>query len=379
MRLVEYENHTARLPPQDLAYLLTLVKGGSAAERGLFQSITPTNEPDVFELRPGPFVGRLGLPSGAVLDFETRFNFRDLVDLLARAGRFPTYLDPVITELGQGVLLVDIIAESFAREVEKIAGVGLAKAYVRRRFVSPPYPGQLDAVFHITRQMARADKLATRASRLTPRIPLNEALAQAIDVLALAPVHSQLLRRRIARLGSSFRGIPRRPRTPPQVRRLRPTRLHAYYRDALALAATIIEGGTLIPRGGGLAGSSVLFYMPRVWESIVHQWVREQHNQQFRVEAGSVFELTADGSMKFQTDVLVYKGNRPVHLYDAKYKVPGSSPDVPDVYQMVTYCERLNLPGATLVYPARIASKSFRVGTKFVAMVGLDDVLAADF
>jgi hypothetical protein len=60
---------------------------------------------------------------------------------------------------------------------------------------------------------------------------------------------------------------------------------------------------------------------------------------------------------------------RPYH--PRAYKSPGEGPSASDVYQMVTYCERLGLRDATLVYPAFQETREYRVGERTVRAVGL--------
>jgi hypothetical protein len=43
-----------------------------------------------------------------------------------------------------------------------------------------------------------------------------------------------------------------------------------------------------------------------------------------------------------------------------------------DVYQLVTYCTRLGISEAALVYPAQSAEKSYRVGEVTIKTIGLD-------
>ncbi len=74
-------------------------------------------------------------------------------------------------------------------------------------------------------------------------------------------------------------------------------------------------------------------------------------------------------------DVLVLRGETPVALYDAKYKGIDKAPSSADVYQMVTYCERLGLDSATLAYPTVPTFREYQVGSTFVRVAGLRDVV----
>ena len=377
IRLVEYTRSTVKLQKRDLDYLLALLKGGSTKERKILESIAPTSEDGYFELTPGPFVGRIGLPSGESIDIESRFPFTDVIRLISFSGRLPAVLEAPNVEMVGDRFLIDLIAEAFVREVQRVVGHGLAKGYVPRRFLEPPYPGRLDITHHLNHFQGRPDRLVTLAHRLTPDIEVNRAIAAALNVLARAPFVQRAIGSKVSRLAAAFRPVTISSVTAADIRRLRLSRLHSYYSDALPLAALILEGHSLAPTGTGLSGASILFRMPQVWEDCVLRWAREKWGPEYRVEPQHRFDLSSGGEMKSAADVVVWEGRTLLALYDAKYKVPGGTPDVSDVYQMVTYCERLGLPEATLIYPLALEAKEFRVGGRVVRMLGLHQVVDA--
>lgn len=375
IQLVEYQRSAVALRKGDRDYLLGLVRGATGAERGVLERLTPTREDDVYELTPGPFVGRLGLPSGESIDIESRFPFEDVLALISLSGRGPSFLRRFAADMVGAPFLVDLITEAFLREVEHIVGRGIGKGYVTRRFVDPPYPGKLDITYHLSRLYAREDRLASTARRLTVDIEINRALAMALDVLGRASHGNTSAIARIARLASVLRSVTRSPITATAVRTFTVTRLHSYYGDALSLAALILEGNALAPEGTGAPGASILFHMPKVWEDCVVRWAQEQWGPDYRVEGQHAFDLSSRGELTSVADVVVWDDQRPVALYDAKYKLPRSTPDVSDVYQMVSYCERLGLDEATLVYPVATESKRFEVGRRVVNVIGLPQTL----
>jgi 5-methylcytosine-specific restriction endonuclease McrBC regulatory subunit McrC len=111
--------------------------------------------------------------------------------------------------------------------------------------------------------------------------------------------------------------------------------------------------------------------MPKVWEAYVAEWVRRvwpDHS----VEHGYDFPLSNRGpQLRAQADVVVWRDRKVVTLYDAKYKRAGPTPDRADIYQMVTYCERLGLDEATLVYPGQFEPRHVEVGERTIHMRGL--------
>jgi 5-methylcytosine-specific restriction endonuclease McrBC regulatory subunit McrC len=373
IRLVEYSTTQAPLAEADLDYLLDLVTAsGQDDEAKLLQAVTPTRQRGVYALRSGPYVGRLGLPSGGWIDFVSRFSFEDVLELIRRSGRLPIRQDslPIATE--QADALVDVIAAAFLRETARIVGGGLAKGYTERRFEQPPYPGTLHVRQHLSRFAARPDRLVTVASRLTRDIPVNQALAGALEVLRRVPLRREVSAG-IAGMALAFREVRRVPMTADAVARIRLTALTKGYREALALAGLILSSQSLIPQGQAYAGASIVFSMPRVWETYVAHCVREAWPDAFEVTSPFPFDLTPAGGLPAEADVVVRGDGKLVALYDAKYKWLDKAPTRGDIYQMVTYCERLGLGEATLVYPGSPGARSIDVGNRQIHVVGLSE------
>jgi len=375
VEVVEYRPAMLRLAAADLDYLLDLVRAGArdSTEARVLQSIAPTREPGVFAVTPGPFVGRLGLPSGEWIDFRSRFPLGDVVELIRQSGRRPVRTGTLPVAAAARHFLIDAIALAYAREVEHLVGRGLAKGYEPVRYERPPYPGRLDVARHVGKLAARPDRLATVARRLTVDVRENRALAAALDVLARVPLERDAAAR-IAALGPAFRRVSRESWRADDIGRIRLTNLTTRYRQALALAEVIMRSQSLAPTSAGLTGGSLLFHMPKVWETYVAQWLRRAwpHHE---VRAPYTFPLTGDGQTA-EADATVWGDDGLVALYDAKYKWPDHAPDRADVYQMVTYCERLGLAECTLVYPVEADRPVVTVGSRTVRVLGLMPSLA---
>lgn len=369
--LVEYTASPVALTDDDLNYLLDLVKATGEDDDKLLESLTPTRSKGVYELRTGPYVGRLGLPSGAWLDLASRFDFPDVIELIRRAARLPMRYDALRVPTDPADSLIDIIATALAREVERLLGAGLAKGYTTRRFDRPPYPGAIDVTRHLDRFGGRPDHLVTIAKRLSRDIPVNRALAAALEVLRRVPLGTGPASR-IARVAPVFRDVRLVPVSADAVSSLALTLLTARYADALALAEIVLRSQSLAPRLSSQIGASVVFSMPKIWETYVAQCVRAAWPDDYDVQHGYGFQLTPGEGLPAEADVIVRQGGTITALYDAKYKWIEKAPGRGDIYQMVTYCERLSLDEATLVYPATSPiRRTLRVGRRSVSVVGL--------
>jgi McrBC 5-methylcytosine restriction system component len=248
--------------------------------------VTPTKDRGVYELRSGPYVGRLGLPSGDWIDFVSRFAFDDVVELIRRSGRLPIRQDTLAAPVGQADALIDVIAAAFVRETARLVAAGLAKGYAKHHFEQPPYPGTIDAKQHLSRFAARPDRLVSLASRLTRDVLVNQALAAALEVLRRVPM-SASVSAGVARLALAFREVRRVPISAEAVARIRLTALTKNYSDALALAELILRSQSLAIQETTYAGTSMVFSMPKVWERYVAQRVREAWPDTFEVTSPS--------------------------------------------------------------------------------------------
>lgn len=335
----------------------------------VFRRIAPTRERDVYRVQAGPYVGRLGLPSGDSIDIRSRFEFDDFVALLRAAGRLPSRVDLLAAIEDTGMFIVDALVYAFVREVEALAGRGLTKGYVARRRNRPPYAGRPDLARHVARNAARPERIATIERTITADIPVNRALRRGFDALRafdMAPAVAG----RLARLSTLLNPAARSWMTADDTAALAANPDNRRYRDALLLAEVALRGRALTPTVGALEGSSFLFYMPGVWQACVVEWVRERYPERL-VAPEHRFAVTDRGGEDGRADVAVFDSGELIALFDAKYKRFGKRPNPEDVYQMVAYLEALGLDEATLVYPEAIGEHVVRCGRRVIRSIGL--------
>jgi 5-methylcytosine-specific restriction endonuclease McrBC regulatory subunit McrC len=192
---------------------------------------------------------------------------------------------------------------------------------------------------------------------------------RALDLLLRVPTEGAV-RAGLHRLAASFCGVARVPIAPSDIGRIPLTALTTRYADALGLAEIILRGQDLVPIGEGQSASSIVFSMPKVWEGFVEAWVRSRHAAE-TVEAQRDFALSDDAARRARADVAVVGKGRITAVYDAKYKSMEGAPAAGDLYQMVTYCAKLGLHAATLVYPSAAAARSISVAGRTITAMGL--------
>jgi 5-methylcytosine-specific restriction endonuclease McrBC regulatory subunit McrC len=348
LRLVEYQTKTVELSPAEAAELARLTVGTGTGDGRLrvIQRLIPTATPGSYDIQPGPYVGRFQMHSGRVVEVACRFPFRDLAVLLG-LGHSARLLGDAATIGGAAHGPVDLIALAFVREAERIAGQGLVKAYRRRVFTRPPYPGVPSVTAHLTVHAGRPDRLATSASRLTPDVPLNQMIAAAYRRLTVLTYPDAMLTARLRALDPVFRGITSLPGHPAAV-----DAGPARYREIERLARVILDGRSALPTAAGLAGVSVVFDMTRIWETYVGGWLRRR-SPDVTVAAQQRIPLTDTGpTITGIADFVLYRDGRPIAVYDAKYRPWRAAPSTDEIYQLFTYAQRLGVSAAALVYPA---------------------------
>jgi 5-methylcytosine-specific restriction endonuclease McrBC regulatory subunit McrC len=354
LRLVEYRTETVQLSTAEATELARMTVGSRTGDGRprVIGRLMPTATPGSYDLQPGPYVGRFQLLSGRVVEVAGRFPFQDLVTLLG-LGRTAALLEDTRAPGGAGRSLVDLIALAFVREAERIAGQGLAKAYQRRSFTRPPYPGVPSATTHLKVHAGRPDRLATSANRLTFDVPLNRLVAAAHRRLSGLAYPDPALGVRVRALDPVFRGIADMVGRPAALA-AGPIR----YREIEKLSRLILDDRSTLPAGDGVAGVSVLFDMTRIWENYVGGWLRRRFPG-VTIAAQHPIPLTDTGPRRTgAADFVLLKNGKPMGVYDAKYRPWQAAPSTDEIYQLFTYAQRLGVSTAALVYPAASAHHS---------------------
>ncbi|MEJ2885180.1 5-methylcytosine restriction system specificity protein McrC [Actinomycetospora aeridis] len=371
--LREYTSTEVELGEADLRAVVALTRG----EGAVLRSVTPTG-PGRCALVPGPFVGRLRLPGGLVLDIRSRLDLADTAALLAGYVGAPALLrdDPVPAD--EHGSLVDLVAVTFVDALERLVGRGLPKGYVERTFTRPPFAGRPDVATHLRRHAGRADRLVTRAQRITRDVPVNQVLARALDLLLRAPLRHARTRARLTAMIPALAAITRVPDVERAIRVAR-LRLPAHGRDVFDAAVLVIRGTSLLPEGVDRSGAAVLFPMTSVWEAFVERTVAAEAAPGHRVERQVRVPITDPPDASHgRADVVEYDPEgRPVAVYDAKYKPIRSRPDPGDLYQVFTYCRRLRVTRGVLVLPGRGGSTTYAMDDVTVEQRGLPVLVGA--
>lgn len=349
--LVEYEPSTVTLDHDEAAELGEMTKGAESAGRPKVMERVAAVPGGAYRVQPGPYVGRFQLRGGRVVNIAGRFPFQDLATLLG-LGEKTTMLYDAAAPAGGGHGLMDLIGLAFAREAELIAGRGLVKAYERREFTRPPYPGRPSPALHVRAHAGRPDRLATTANRLTMDVPLNRLVATALRRLCGLPYADGKIALRLRALLPVFQAIGEITGSAPPI-----TDLPVHYREIHRLARLVLDDRTTLPQGAGVSGVSVLFNMTAIWETYVGRWLSAAHPGD-TLSAQHKIVLTDSGPARTgNADWVLLRKNRPVAVFDAKYR-KWKRPATDEIYQLYTYARRLGVTRAGLAYPGATEQQS---------------------
>ncbi|MEU9742532.1 hypothetical protein AB0E12_25435 [Micromonospora chersina] len=375
LHLREYEISRVALTEREAGELAQLTRGSTTRrdKPRVIQQVLPSGKPGLFDVQPGPYVGRFTLGSGRTVDIASRFPFADFRELLRLAARQPVLLRDTAAAGSASRGLVDLIATAFARETERLVGFGLAKEYQSRTFTRSPYPGSPDVTAHLAKYLGRPDRLVTKAKRLTQDVPLNQTIAAAHRVLVQQHYPDPALSARLRALGPCFTSISR-VADPQRLMQRRPTFVPPRYHEAYALALLVLAGQTVLPTASGASGVTVLFNMTKVWETYVSHWLANQLPAGHRISAQHPVVLTDDSQpMTAYADfVILDEQHKPVAVYDAKYRHWQAKPKADELYQLSTYAQRLRVHRAALLYPGHDGQDGHvTVGDVGIATIGV--------
>lgn len=247
--------------------------------------------------------------------------------------------------------LVSTVAGAFVSASEAALRSGILQGYVTRSDELNAVRGRIDMSRHVARGAGLPLPITVTYDEYTTDVIENQLLAGAGRLLLRLPAISGIMQRRLRRLQHQLLDVrPIRPSpSPPSIAW---TRLNSRYRPAVTLARIILRSGMLEFEGpGSTSAPSFLVDMNKVFEDFVGLGVRDALSAEFRVDLQRSDHLDRARSIRFQPDIVIRSGHRPVAVADIKYKRTASAVSSNDLYQAVAYAVRLGLTGCTLIYP----------------------------
>ncbi|MEU1125906.1 restriction endonuclease [Streptomyces sp. NPDC005899] len=327
--------------------------------------------PDLVRLTPAPGgrwsvrgnqkVGlvRLRTRSGGTIHLSLRpkLGIRDLLFLLSYSSTDPWRPEPVTAATTDD--LVPALADLLARTARRTLEGGVLHGYREVAEDLPLIRGRI----RTTAQLRRTGlplPISVQYDDHTPDIPENRILLAALYMAAHLPGVPHPTRLALRRLADRLPGV-HRPHPGEPLPAWTRTRLNARYVPALRLAELLLSGRSIQPEGGApTPADGFLLDLPKVFERFLTVTLGEalaRHG--IRCAPQDVHRLDEAQRASFRPDLVLYRGDGPVSVMDAKYTfLKVTAPPVEHLYQLLAYCTALGLSHGHLVYAATGAGTS---------------------
>ncbi|WBB52368.1 restriction endonuclease [Verrucosispora sp. WMMD573] len=244
------------------------------------------------------------------------------------------------------------LAESLIRQVERALAPGILQGYVVTDEALPLVRGRIRFADQLSRRPAMPLPIEVRFDEYAADIAENRILRTALRRMLAVPRLPAEARSRLTHLDGRLDGVRVLPHGAPQPT-YRPSRLNARYLPALRLAELVLRNQSAEPGPGDVTMAAFVVNMAKVFEDFVTTALREslvEYPGHTDSQYGA--HLDTELTIPIRPDIVHIAGDRPVAVFDAKYKLEGIASGYPnaDAYQMLAYCTALRLRTGWLVY-----------------------------
>ncbi|GAA4560977.1 McrC family protein [Planotetraspora kaengkrachanensis] len=336
------------LTPAQVATLATVPK---------LVTLTPTSS-GLWRIAGRQRVGtvRLGVGDGAVeLRINPKLTVRHLMYLLGY-DKDPTIWKDQQVNAAKADVLVAVIADIFARILDRVLRGGVLHGYVHREDALTVVRGRIRAGAQLSRRLGVPTAIEVAYDDYIADIPENQILLGAIELVqslrGVSKNTALLLRHLSARLVDITSVRPGAP-----LPAWRSTRLNERYIPALHLAELILTGASLQQNGPvSMQIDGFVINMAQIFERfLTAQLTDVLRPHGLRCAAQQGHRLDQAGQVLFQPDILAYRNGRPAVVIDAKYRTLESAPPTSHLFQLISYCTALGIREGHLVYAAGTA------------------------
>lgn len=345
------DNITISVSIRDAEYLQTL-----ADENKLDVDIVEDaneGEEQVAIVRSTDYAGVVGLPDSDSIYLQPKITQTALLRLLQLAeedGQIETLEQTA--EIKAGREFVDLLAELYTDELASVMRQGVARSYERIERQEEYVRGRLNVQRQLQQSGPAATEFHCSHDELTRDTLLNRTILHATRILVRLVEDSELQRRLHRQVQQLRRDISLEPITPEQMRGLELTRLNDHYEDLLRLAELVITN-TLIEdlHQGEALGYTLLLDMPDRYQAALASSLKDVKDG-FTLQTERPLEkfLTGDFDLEPKPDYVLKQNGEPILVLDAKWKDFSRKPREGDIYQLISYQQYFDVPGA-LLYP----------------------------
>ncbi|MEO5669743.1 MAG: hypothetical protein ABIR26_03530 [Ramlibacter sp.] len=289
-----------------------------------------------------------------------------LLRLLRASHRFPQFQYLPAGQHLHNAPLLEVFIAAYFNAIVIIGRGGLLRQYEQRDEDLSVVRGRIDIARQLTVHANRPDRVACSFDELTADNVWNRVLKQAMRVVR-PWIRSVDLGRRWIELMNLFDEVGDSSLKRPQLMRLTFNRHAERYRIAIDWAKWILA--TLSPafRAGSNEAPTLLFDMNKLFESAVSAVLKvraaceegltvvSQDRGMSLAIAASI--LRSEPAFWLRPDLVVYAGNTPISIADAKWKAIEMDragrlvPSHHDLYQLHAYAAAFKCKDLALIYP----------------------------
>ncbi len=313
-------------------------------------------------------------------DTELRIRPKTPIDrlfyLLSRGNQWGEWFDEDAL-LSTTDTLHAVMADVFGRWGERVLRGGVLQGYEERHSAEPFIRGRWLVTEQIGRRFGMPLPAELQYDEYTTDIAANQLVRSAARRLlsfGSVPSHARARLHRIDRRLANVNLLTRGDDLPT----IRFDRRNERYRPLIALARLVLGNESLEYLEGASSASGYLLNVAAVFEDFVAAEVaRHAAASGGEVVSQHVSRLDLMGHVTIKPDLVWRRGGRIRAVFDAKYKIIKNDafPNA-DVYQMLAYCIRHNVPEGHLIYaegepiPQEIAVQSAGVDGAVVRIYG---------
>lgn len=343
--LVEHSDTTLPLAPEDVAHLLGI--------GGRWIAVRPAPA-GVLTLNPGSTVGVLRLPSGLQLELRPKVPLRNLLWMLSEVHDLPFRTLPEQVALERFEQVIELVADAFARLVERRIDLGLYRDYIEEEDDLPAVRGRILVAQDIHRNAILRHRTWCRYTTYAWDIPENQVIRQVVHLLAGWGLSRPLTGRLLA-LDGQMDAITHGRFTAADVDRFVYTRQSQDYRPIHRLCRLFLEGASLAEDRGAVPFDGFLLDMNALFERFVTRGLAERLPPPLRLSAQHATPLDVGQSVAMRPDIVLQRNGAVVLAGDCKYKALGAGEHRHhDLYQLLAYTTALDVPNGVLIYPRHL-------------------------
>ena len=337
-------------------------------------ALTPTGDPDVWQLKTAQYVGTIRSHDHSLL-ITPKVPLPNLLALMSVEVPSEIWHSETV-DLATDPDLLSVMARLFCVACESTTRRGLRSDYVPRQEMLISPRGRIDIRAIINRPGLKVP-IPCRYDEHSPDIELNRLLRAALRTTTRTGDLSPHWRYRLRLQLAEFEGVTDTHSDPSWVDSWNPQPMERHYESSVRLASLILAGTSISSRFGEQPAHSFLLDMNTLFERYVTRRLQDAAPD-VTVEAQPTSSLDETGKVDINPDIVFHRDGRPVAVADTKYKLlEAGKGESSDYYQALAYATAYGLNEAWLIYartPGEEPAGTIRVRNSPVTIrtVGLD-------